>query len=196
MKTHGEGLRGAVAGLALLPVTQRRLLTAPPQARPHPPLGPIPGACYSAQGREREPAFGPRETRTPSQARLDGASALPPRWSPRPRICLRPLLRLPFPELRDPRGGDREERREPEGGGAGAERAGARAGSFWASPSFENSIQLSDHSQKSGADFYFRHTVKEAIGGVVRKETSAASVDSRVPTPRTATRARPRTMTR
>lgn len=56
-KRMGRVSGGVVAGPALLPVTQRRLLTAPPQGRPHPPLGAIPGACYSAQGSERETAF-------------------------------------------------------------------------------------------------------------------------------------------
>lgn len=69
-------------------------------------------------------------------------------WSPR-SPSEAPLL-LPFPELRAPRGGAggaawREENRGQEGGQVGADKAGARTGSFWDSPNFKYSVQLSDH---------------------------------------------------
>lgn len=57
LRENAWGGSQGVAGPALLPVPQRWLLTAPPQGRPHLPLGPMPGAFYSAQGSERETAL-------------------------------------------------------------------------------------------------------------------------------------------
>lgn len=67
-----------------------------------------------------------------------------------PEVCIGGPAPLPFPELRAPRGGAggaawREENRGQEGGRAGADKAGARTGSFWESPNFKYSVQLSDH---------------------------------------------------
>lgn len=59
------------------------------------------------------------------------------------------LLWLPFPELgalgRGRGQAWREGNRELEGGLAGADNTGARNGSFWDSPNFKYSVQLSDH---------------------------------------------------
>lgn len=49
----------------------------------------------------------------------------------------------------------REENREQEGGWAGADKAGARNGSFWDSPNFKYSVQLSDHRPELVGQFLF-----------------------------------------
>lgn len=85
---------------------------------------------------------------------------LEPKLEPRVCLCRRPHSGFLSQNSGGPPGEGaggaawREENAEQEGGRAGAD-AGARAGSFWDSPSFKYSVQLSDHRPEFVGRFLF-----------------------------------------